>query len=76
MKTIQCFLSHGETFSQVFSVETFKFLSVMIFLSDLTPPLPFVTRLYKILLDKLLTLALLFLETFFVNVQVQFSVRV
>lgn len=36
----------------------------MIFLSDLTPPLPFVTRLYQIPFDKFLTLALQFLESF------------
>jgi len=40
----------------------------MIFLSDLTPPLPFVTRLYQIPFDKLLTLALQFQENFFINV--------
>jgi len=48
----------------------------MIFLSDFTPPFPFVIRLYQILFDRLLTLALQFLKIFFVNVQVPFSVRV
>jgi len=71
------FLSHGKTFSQVFSVETFRFISVMIFLSDLTPsPRFFLTRLHQIPFDKLLNLAFSFLENVFANVHVHFSVRV